>query len=242
MNDFTRLEQTLSLVDPQVDSGCDSGAEANHCWNQIGVLGDRSCPEIPKVVHCHNCPVYVNAGSRLFNREPPREWLEEHKARLAEVDTRLDVDAITVLIFRLAEEWMALGVSSILEVAEPRVAHRVPHRTGSHLEGVVNIRGELQLCVSLARLLGIGTGESSATASTGLPRFLVAEHGRQRWVFPVDEVSGVHHLPARDRTELPATLRRSSRSFSRDVYDWDGKYVCRLDADRVFAELQRGFQ
>lgn len=234
MNEFTSLEQSLVVVD--------SGDEANHCWNLIGVLGDRTCPEIPKVVHCHNCPVYVNAGARLFNREPPQEWLEEHKARLAEFDTRLESDAITVLIFRLGEEWMALGVSSILEVAEPRVVHRVPHRTGSHLEGVVNIRGELQLCVSLARLLSIGTADGDDSGRSEPPRFLVAEHGRQRWVFPVDEVSGVHHLAARDRTELPATLRRSSRCFSRDVYDWAGKYVCRLDADRVFAELQRGFQ
>jgi len=216
--------------------------EKQHCWNLIGVHGDHSCPEIPKFVHCQNCPVYVSAGSELFNREPPSEWLEEHTRRLAELDAALESNAVTVLIFRLGEEWMAFDVRSILEVAEPRVVHRVPHRTGSHLEGVVNIRGELQLCVSLASLLRLSSDRHESAEPRGQQRFLVAEHARQRWVFPVDEVSGVHHLGVRQRTEVPATLRRSARSLSSDVYDWDGKYVCRLDADRVLADLQRGFQ
>ena len=224
---------------PQIS---DSPDDKQHCWNLIGVMGDRTCPEIPKFVHCQNCPVYVSAGSELFNREPPREWLEEHTGRLAELDSTLENDTVTVLIFRLGEEWMAFDVRSILEVAEPRVVHRVPHRTGSHLEGIVNIRGELQLCVSLARLLKLSGDAQDSPESLAKQKFLVAEHGRQRWVFPVDEVSGVHHLGTRQRTEVPATLRRSARSLSRDVYDWDGKYVCRLDADRVFADLQRGFQ
>ena len=219
-----------------------AGEEKQHCWNLIGVLGNRSCPEIPKFVHCQNCPVYISAGSELFNREPPREWLEEQTGRLAEQDAVLDNENVTVLIFRLGNEWMAFDVQSILEVADPRVVHRVPHHTGSHLEGIVNIRGELQLCVSLARLLRLSSDTRASAENIGRQRFIVAEHGPQRWVFPVDEVSGVHHLGVRQRTEVPATLRRSARSLSKDVYDWDGKYVCRLDADRVFADLQRGFQ
>ncbi len=83
--------------------------EAQRCWSRIGVHGDRSCPEIPKYVHCRNCPVYIQAGAHLFDREPPREWLDEHKTRLAEIDAPLECDTITVLIFRLAANtwrWM----------------------------------------------------------------------------------------------------------------------------------------
>ena len=216
--------------------------DAQHCWNLIGVMGDRSCPEIPQHVHCRNCPVYVNAGSHLFNRAPPQAWLDEHKARLAELDVPLECDTITVLIFRLGDEWLAFDVRSVLEVAEPKTVHRVPHRTGTHLEGVVNIRGELQLCVSLSRLLNLTAASQATAEALAMQRFLVAEHGRQRWVFPVEQVSGVHRLGWRQRTELPATVRRSSARLSRHVYDWEGKFVCHLDADRVFAALQRGLQ
>ncbi len=32
------------------------------CWNRIGVSGDRSCPELATVVHCHNCPVFSGSS------------------------------------------------------------------------------------------------------------------------------------------------------------------------------------
>ncbi len=212
--------------------------ESQSCWNRIGVHGDRSCPEIPKYVHCRNCHVYANAGSHLFNRQPPQEWLDATRARLAELDASLESDTITVLVFRLSDECLAFDVRSVLEVAEPRYVHRVPHRTSGNMEGIVNIRGELELCVSLARLLNLEESPLVMEASKK-SRFLVTEHGRQRWVIPVDEVLGVHRLGWKQRTELPATLRRSSSRLSRHVYDWDGNYVCHLDADRLFASMQK---
>jgi chemotaxis-related protein WspD len=215
--------------------------ESQACWNRIGVQGDRTCPEIPKHVHCRNCHVYANAGSHLFNRQPPQEWLDANRARLAELDAPLESDTITVLVFRLSDECIAFDVRSVLEVAEPRYVHRVPHRTGGNMEGIVNIRGELELCVSLARLLNLDESPLVMGASKK-SRFLVTEHGRQRWVIPVDEVLGVHRLSRKQRTELPATLRRSSSRLSRHVYDWEGNYVCHLDADRLFASMQKGLQ
>jgi chemotaxis-related protein WspD len=154
----------------------------------------------------------------------------------------LEDDTITVLSFRLGDEWLALNVPSVVEAAEPLEVHRVPHRTSAILEGVVNIRGELQLCVSLAKLLHLPALNIGDVAEHPKVRFLVAEHGRQRWVFPVDEVSGVHRLALHQRTELPATIRRAASRLSRHVYDWDGKYLCHLDADRVFAAFQKGLQ
>ncbi|MEM7650108.1 MAG: chemotaxis protein CheW, partial [Cyanobacteria bacterium P01_A01_bin.70] len=35
---------------------------SHDCWNQIGVRGDRTCPTLETVIHCHNCPVYSQAG------------------------------------------------------------------------------------------------------------------------------------------------------------------------------------
>ena len=51
--------------------------ERTDCWNHIGVSGDGTCPELVKVVHCHNCPVYAAGGRSLLEREPPAEYLHE---------------------------------------------------------------------------------------------------------------------------------------------------------------------
>lgn len=48
----------------------------NPCWNQSGVEGDRSCPDLQTVGHCHNCPTYAAAGQSLLDREIPLDYLQ----------------------------------------------------------------------------------------------------------------------------------------------------------------------
>ena len=37
------------------------------CWNKIGVWGNQECPELERVIHCRNCPVYSSAAARLLD-------------------------------------------------------------------------------------------------------------------------------------------------------------------------------
>src|ERR1043166_3860216 len=76
--------------------------ERTDCWNHIGVSGDGTCPELVKVVHCRNCPVYAAGGRSLLEREPPVEYLHEWTQALAEEkDEDTAADTLSVLIFRL---------------------------------------------------------------------------------------------------------------------------------------------
>lgn len=132
-------------------------AITNDCWNKIGVKGDRSCPELSKHVHCRNCPVFTAAGQRLFEREPPPGHLSEWTKRLAEPEIPVEQGTVSVLVFRIGEEWLAADIALLVEIGELRPIHTIPHRTNEILAGLVNIRGELELCVSLGGLLGIKT-------------------------------------------------------------------------------------
>jgi chemotaxis-related protein WspD len=205
------------------------------CWNRIGVKGDGSCPELPKVVHCHNCPVFAAAGQRLFEREPPAECVEQWTADLAREDRAADGDTAAVLVFRIAEEWLALNVAALAEVSEKRVVRRVPQRTDRMFLGLVNIRGELQLCVALAELLGIGGG-------TGQPeRLLIADDPPRRWALAVDEVSGVQRVTTRHLGNVPATVANSLAHFSQGVFNWGDKRVGYLSSARLFAAMRERF-
>jgi chemotaxis-related protein WspD len=152
------------------------------CWNRIGVRGDRSCPELAQYVHCQNCPVFAAAGRRFLDAPTPPGYLDEWTERLAAPAEEAAADLEGVLVFRLADEWLALSVHALVEVTTPRPVHRVPHR-GGLLAGLVNVRGELCLCVHLARLLGVEqkaaepSGAVASAPSRNGPRALPLANG-----------------------------------------------------------------
>ena len=112
------------------------------CWNRIGVHGDRSCPELARVVHCHNCGVFAGAGRRFLDAPSPDGYLEEWTRRLAAPIEAVSNDLEGVLIFRLAGEWLALPVCVLVEVTTPRPVRRVPHRGGILAESLNDLRDE----------------------------------------------------------------------------------------------------
>lgn len=208
-------------------------AVVDDCWNRIGVRGDGSCPELAKVVHCHNCPVFAGAGQTLFERAPPAECVQDWTRELARNDMAQASATVALLLFRLGEEWLAVDVASMVEVTEPRVVHAIPHRTNRLLLGLVNIRGELQLCVSLRELLGIQAGPEKSG------RMLVAEYDLQRWVFDADEVAGVERVETATLGNVPSTVAHSAQRYSHGVFLWRDRRVGHLSAERVF-EAMRG--
>jgi chemotaxis-related protein WspD len=213
------------------------------CWNRIGVQGDRSCPELPGVVHCQNCPVFAAAGRRFLDGQPPSGYLEEWGQRLIAPLEAIATDLQSVLIFRIDEEWLALRVQVLLEVTGTRAIHRIPHRAGL-LAGLVNIRGELHLCVQLAQLLGIGTGRSGPQAGPDTSRelarrrLIVVQRDSDRWVFPVDEVDQVYRFSGAQLRGAPATLARAAGKLTQGIFVWRERSIGYLDDARLFQVLR----
>lgn len=217
------------------------------CWNRIGVQGDHSCPRLTEAVHCRNCPVFSAAGQQLFQREAPPEYLDEWTRQLVEFKPDAVDETRSFLVFRVGREWLALDVRTIIEVTELRPIRRVPHRTDRLLLGIANIRGELQLCMSLRELIGIDSAEqdssmNAATAARSSRRLLVTEQDRNRWVFPVDEVEGIDRIPLASMENLPHTVEKSPRYFTEALFARDSRRVGVLSQQRLFDALQRTVQ
>jgi chemotaxis-related protein WspD len=211
--------------------------DLNDCWNQIGVHGDQSCPQLVEFVHCRNCPVFAEAGQRLFQTAPPAEMIEAWTRQIAEPPAPPEGDSTSLLLFRLNREWLAFEVSAVVEVAELRAVRRVPQRSGRLLQGMVNLRGELQLCVALHALLGIPADDAGPAT---LARLIVVELNSCRWVFPVSEVAGVVRVLQSAISPPPATIRRDNLRYSRGVLRWEQRSVGVLDAARVLESLAKG--
>jgi len=227
-------------------------AVPDECWRRIGVSGDRTCPELETFIHCRNCPILAAAATTFFNRNAPEGYLESWRAILEEPEIIAPADALSVLVFRLDKEWMSLPTTALVEVTTPRALHRVPHRPSTILEGLVNIRGQLQLCISLYGLLGLETtphayadaSRQSADDDAAFgpsARLLVVERsgerGLERWVFRVDEVAGVQRIPRSAMRAAPSTVSHAGMRSTLALFDWQGHAVGLLDESRVFDGL-----
>lgn len=211
----------------------------DECWNRIGIRGDHTCPELQQHVHCHNCPVFATRGKALFDRQPPHGYREEWAERLATRDEDTSNDVMNLLVFRVAEEWLACDIKMVVEVTTARRAHRVPHRSNQVLAGIVNIRGELHLAVRLEPLLGLPVDMNAAFSEDDeMRRLLVLEHSGSRWAATIDEVHGVYQFAAGERLNVPATVAKQRSSLISDIYPWAQRQVGRLNGAKLFESLR----
>lgn len=210
------------------------------CWRRIGVAGDRSCPELEAYIHCRNCPVLAAAARTFFDRGAPAGYLDDWRTILEEPAAAPATDTTSVLVFRLGGEWLALPTAVLVEVTPLRTLHRLPHRSGGVLAGIVNIRGQLQLCASLPDLIGIAGGDAAPGPATA--RLLVVERpgaeAADRWVFGVDEVAGVHRVTKGMLRAVPSTVGHAGGRLSSALFAWQDRTVALLDEARVFDGLR----
>lgn len=214
------------------------------CWNKIGVWANssqRSCPRLETVIHCANCEIFSQAGRTLLEHEAPDGYLEEWARLLASTKSSKKYDTGSILLFRLGDEWLGVETRLLDEIVSIRPVHTIPHRKGSILRGLTNIRGELQLCVSIGRLMNITRGEITGTnVVKGIyERMVVISFNGVKFVFPVSEVRGVCRFSEQDVQSAPATAMNCSVHYLRGMLDIDGRHVGVIDHSLLFPALER---
>ncbi|WP_175694571.1 chemotaxis protein CheW [Burkholderia ambifaria] len=226
----------------------DTKIGVDDCWNRIGTRGDRSCERLADCLRCLNCPVYAYHAAKLLERPLGAAEMTDATRRISAFDapgTHGDDDTRqAALAFRVADEWLALPIRVLREIAGTRRIHSLPYRRHSAVRGVVNIRGTLRIAISIGALLGLDTGNGgSGDGDDGrFTRLLVAAHQGEPVVFPVDEVEGVLRFGASEWVPVPATVGRASAGLSRGVLSWRGKSVGLLDDDRLFDAVTRSMR
>jgi chemotaxis-related protein WspD len=176
--------------------------------------------------------------SRLLDREVSEDYLREWTAHAASEKNVVAVGTKSVVIFRIGSEWLALPTTSFQEVGEQCTLHTLPQHRGGILSGLVTVRGELLLCVSLEALLGL---EKPVKVEGGpLGRLLICNPRGGRLAFPVSEVYGVHRYHPADMREAPVTLAKAAGIYIVSVLPWKDRTVGCLDDELLFYALDKG--
>jgi chemotaxis-related protein WspD len=201
------------------------------CWKRIGVYGSKDCPELSAHAHCHNCPVFSRNAALLLDRAMPGGD-EDGLSTPCPPPSRGTGPVVDGL-----SPWRGMVCPAHPLAGRdrgPRPVHSLPHRRNPALLGLVNVRGELVICVSLARLV---LGEEAGDPAQGW--IMVAHHEGGRFAFPVDEVAQTIACAPGDQKPVPATLARSASSYTRGLVTWRDRTVGCLDAEALFDAFER---
>ncbi len=177
----------------------------------------------------------------LLHRTAPEGYLDEWQQALAEMKDEEVEETLSVLIFRLFDEWLALPTSVFAEVIDRRPIHHIPHRSNKILLGLANVRGTLNLCFSLAEMLDIHEGNQSrhSLSRRSYERFVVLKQEKENWVFPAEEVYGMHAIPVDDLEEAPVTVAISRQPFTKSIFRFQGLTIGLLDEELIFYKLTK---
>ena len=175
----------------------------------------------------------------MLDREAPAGYRRDWTIRISQTKGTADGASVSALVFRLGEEWLSLPTPVLQEVVPGYTIRSIPHRRGGILLGLVNVRGELLLCVSLGQLLGAapqnGDGKRGPAAAD---RLLVLQRKDLQLAFPVDEIQGVHRYRPDELLEAPATVARDGHGYTRGVFALNGHTVGCLDVEAVLGALE----
>jgi chemotaxis-related protein WspD len=171
----------------------------------------------------------------LLDREAPPGYSTEWTAHVAAEKKGVEPGIKSVVIFRIDKEWLALSTDMFQEVIDQYTIRTLPDHRGGIVKGLINVRGELLLCIALEVVLGMENTE----VRTPKDRLLI--FGRGRFAVQVSEVFGVHRYHPNELRLTPATLRNaSSGSYTLGILRWQGNAVACLDEALLLYALNKG--
>ena len=180
----------------------------------------------------------INSAKLLLQRAPADGYLTEWTELLKrEKSSARTLPESSVVIFRLFEEWLAINTSFFVEVASLRKIHRIPHSDHSVVLGLVNLRGQLKLTIALHHLLQVNT--ASKGDEKGHKRLIALRKDEDQWIFPVNEVYGIHHFDANQLQNVPITVAKSSSNYLKGMIPWNDRSVGLIDEELLFSSLGR---
>ena len=166
----------------------------------------------------------------FLQREPDSADRERWRDELAAIPPApRRGERLVLFLFRVGSERFGIEPAH-LELAAPLPGiHSMPHRRDA-LAGVINVRGSVTLCFSLAKLLGCAAGPAPAR-----PMMLVLTQRAWRVACRVDACEGMAEFERSALLPVPATLLAAGRTHLKGLFSAGAEPdVAWLDAESLF--------
>lgn len=150
----------------------------------------------------------------------------EQKGILLESGT----NELEIVEFEVANNKFGINVIKVKEIIQPIPVTFIPH-AHPHVEGIVQLRGEVLPVVDMLKVLGIPNATYSSQQ-----KYIVAEFNKQRVVFHVDNVSQIHRI-SWDQIEKPSDMYQGGTSQVIGVIKKDNNMILLLDFERIMVDI-----
>ena len=155
-----------------------------------------------------------------------RHVVENHKGILLESGT----NELEIVEFEVANNKFGINVIKVKEIIQPIPVTFIPH-VHPHVEGIIQLRGEVLPVVDMLKVLGIPTENRNPQQ-----KYIVAEFNKQRVVFHVDNVTQIHRI-SWDQIEKPSDMYQGGSSQVIGVIKSQEEMILLLDFERIMVDI-----
>ncbi|MBU0903855.1 MAG: chemotaxis protein [Planococcaceae bacterium] len=137
---------------------------------------------------------------------------------------------LEIVEFEVGSNKFGINVIKVKEILQPLPVTIIP-LSHPHIEGIVQLRGEVLPVVNMAKVLG-----TDLKGSTHEQKFIVAEFNKQRVVFHVDHVSLIHRI-SWNQIEKPSEMYQGGNSQIIGVVKKGEDMILLLDFERIMVDI-----
>ncbi len=142
-------------------------------------------------------------------------------------------DQLSLLLFRIADEWYAVSVSDVREIFQEYEVTTIPC-VPEFILGVVNVRGEILSVTDPARLMHLGTIEP---VDGVMPPAVVIADTEVATALVVDEIGDISDIPNGSIEPPVSIIDRAQAEFIAGSVYVNGEMVGLLNVQRVLQPI-----
>ena len=137
---------------------------------------------------------------------------------------------LEIVEFQVGQNKFGINVIKVKEIIQPIAITFVPH-AHPHVEGIVQLRGEVLPVVNMNSVLGIPVQNKSDQE-----KFIVAEFNKQRVVFHVDNVTQIHRI-SWNQIEKPSDIYQGNSSHVIGVIKRQEEMILLIDFEKIIVDI-----
>lgn len=143
-------------------------------------------------------------------------------------------DQLSLLLFRIADEWYAVSVGDVREIFQEYSVTPIPC-VPDFVLGVVNVRGEILSVTDPARMMRIGSIDMDVDV---IPPAIVITDGEVATAFVVDEIGDIADVAAGAIEPPVSIIDRSQAEFIAGSVFIDGAMIGLVNVSRMLEPIE----